>query len=214
MRYWNGIGAAKVLQQEGPALLLERIDNRLPLRDMVHSGQDAAASRIICQVADLLHAPRATSPPDQLLPLETWFAELAPAADKYGGILQDAQLIAHDLLRHQQEISILHGDLHHGNVLDGGPRGWLVIDPKGLWGDRAFDYANIFCNPDKKTALAPGRLAGQIAIVATAARIEPSRLLRWIIAYGGLSAAWSLNAEEDATIALRVAEIAYALLSS
>lgn len=214
MAYWNGTGAVKVLQQHGPALLLERVNSTPLLAEMARNGQDATASRIICEVADLLHAPRSTPPPAQLVPLEKWFDELRPAADKYGGILGDAQLIAHDLLRHQQEISILHGDLHHGNVLDGGNRGWLAIDPKGLWGDRGYDYANIFCNPDQETAVAPGRLAGQVAVVSTAARIEPSRLLRWIIAYGGLSAAWSLNAGEDATIALRTAETAYALLSS
>lgn len=30
----------------------------------------------------------------------------------------------------------LHGDLHHGNVLDFGASGWLAIDPKGLKGER------------------------------------------------------------------------------
>jgi streptomycin 6-kinase len=214
MAYWNGDGAARVWRQEGPALLLERLNSTPALAQMARNGQDAAASRIICHVADQLHTPRKGPRPAQLVPLETWFAELAPAAGKYGGILEDARLIAHDLLRHQQEICVLHGDLHHGNILDGGPRGWLAIDPKGLLGDRGYDYANIFCNPNRKIAGAPGRLAQQVAVVSTAARIEPARLLRWIIAYGGLSAAWSLNAGEDATIALRAAETAYALLSS
>jgi streptomycin 6-kinase len=42
-----------------------------------------------------------------------------------------------------------------------GPRGWLAIDPKGLCGERGFDFVNIFCNPDFALATAPGRLVRQ-----------------------------------------------------
>jgi streptomycin 6-kinase len=41
-----------------------------------------------------------------------------------------------------REEGVLHGDLHHDNVLDFGRRGWLAIDPHGLFGERGFDYAN------------------------------------------------------------------------
>ncbi|OUC96640.1 hypothetical protein CA984_14275 [Streptosporangium minutum] len=34
---------------------------------------------------------------------------------------------------------LVHGDLHPGNVLDGGPRGLVVIDPRPCVGDPAFD---------------------------------------------------------------------------
>nr|WP_225882432.1 aminoglycoside phosphotransferase family protein [Streptomyces aureocirculatus] len=34
---------------------------------------------------------------------------------------------------------LLHGDLHLGNVLDGGQRGLMAIDPKACAGDPCFD---------------------------------------------------------------------------
>jgi streptomycin 6-kinase len=37
----------------------------------------------------------------------------------------------------------------------------LAIDPKRLVGERGFDYANIFCNPDRHTATSPQRLSRQ-----------------------------------------------------
>ncbi len=37
-----------------------------------------------------------------------------------------------------------------------GPRGWLAIDPKGLIGERGFEYANLFRNPDAEVALSAG----------------------------------------------------------
>ncbi len=107
----------------------------------------------------------------------------------------------------------MHGDIHHGNVLDGGARDWLAIDPKGLVGKRGFDFANIFCNPDLETATAPGRLARQATVVAAAANLDGGRLLQWILAYAGLSAAWSMEDGEDATLAIGVAELAKAELA-
>jgi streptomycin 6-kinase len=67
---------------------------------------------------------------------------------------------------------VLHGDIHHGNILDAGQRGWLAIDPKGLIAERGFDFANMFCNPDLKTAVAPRRLARQASVVAEAADLD------------------------------------------
>jgi streptomycin 6-kinase len=103
---------------------------------------------------------------------------------------------------------VLHGDIHHENVLDGGARGWLAIDPKGLLGERGFDYANILCNPDIETAGAPARLRAGVAIIAREAGLEPSRILNWALAYAGLSASWTLGDGEDASPALEIAEIA------
>lgn len=93
-------------------------------------------------------------------------------------------------------------------------RGWLAIDPKRLLGERAFDFANIFCNPDLETASAPGRLARQATVVALAAGLDRRRLLRWILAYAGLSAAWSMGtSDEDPDLALLIAELAAAELT-
>jgi streptomycin 6-kinase len=103
--------------------------------------------------------------------------------------LNQAASTALELLAEPEEVVVLHGDIHHGNVLDFGPRGWLAIDPKGLVGERGFDHANLFCNPDLASATAPGRLARQATIVAEAARLDRRRLLRWILAWAGLSAA-------------------------
>ena len=121
--------------------------------------------------------------------------------------------MARELLAAPQDVTVLHGDLHHGNILDFGPRGWLAIDPKGLLGERGFDFANIFCNPDLAVATTPGRLARQVDIVALATGLGRSRLLKWILAYAGLSAAWTLGEGERPHLALAIAELAAAELA-
>jgi streptomycin 6-kinase len=209
MAWWGGEGAARVLARQGDAILLERAEGKASLGDFVHRGRDDEATRIICAVVTKLHAPR-TKPMPNLVPLAQWFEELEPAAATQGGILAVSAGAARDLLASQRQVAVLHGDIHHGNILDFGERGWLAIDPKGIVGDRGFDYANLFCNPDPATA--PGRLARRIEVVADAAGLERKRLLRWILAWAGLSAAWHLADGTSPETALAVAEIAAAHL--
>jgi streptomycin 6-kinase len=213
MSWWGGDGAARVLAQEGDALLLERATSTGSLVEMARGGCDDEASRVICAVAARLHAPR-RGPPPEVIPLPRWCAALEPAAARHRGVLRLAAATARELLAEPEEVVVLHGDLHHGNVLDFGTRGWLAIDPKGLVGERGFDYANLFCNPDLASATAPGRLARQATVVAEAAGLDRPRLLRWILAWAGLSAAWLLEDGEAPGIPLEVANIAATELAS
>jgi streptomycin 6-kinase len=211
MVWWHGEGAARVLAHAGDALLMERATGARSLASMARAGHDDEASRILCAAAEGLHAPRDRPRPD-LVPLAHWFRALEPAAAAHGGILARADAAARGLLAAPRDVTVLHGDIHHGNVLDFGARGWLAIDPKGLVGERGFDFANLFCNPDRETAVVPGRLARQADVVAVAAGLERGRLLRWVLAYAGLSAAWSLEDGDPPGVALAVAELAAAEL--
>ena len=122
------------------------------------------------------------------------------------------------LLAEPREEVVLHGDVHHDNILDFGTRGWLAIDPNRLRGERGFDYANIFCNPDigdpsqAAVATVPERFASRLAIVASRSGIERRRLLLWITAWTGLSAAWLIADGESPVVDLRIGELAAAEL--
>ncbi|HXQ45432.1 MAG TPA: aminoglycoside phosphotransferase family protein [Caulobacteraceae bacterium] len=215
MDWWAGEGAARVLAIEGQAILLERLTGGRALAHMARSGGDDEATRILCDVAGRLHEPRSAPPPATLVPLDRWHRSLGEAARTRGGPFAEAWAVARELLASPREVVVLHGDLHHDNVLDGGPRGWLAIDPKGLIGERGFEYANLFRNPDAEVALSPGRLARQARIVTEAAGLEPERLLAWVHAYAVLGAAWSLEDghDSDAAVGLKIAEIARAELA-
>ena len=213
MVWWTGEGAAPVLAHDREALLMVRLAGPRSLADMAREGRDDEATRTLCAVADRLHALRRGGPPAGLIPLRRWFRALAPAAAAQGGVLAGALATAETLFAEPQGWCVLHGDLHHANVLDGGELGWLAIDPKGLFGERAYDYANILCNPDGPTAIAPGRLAAQAAVIAEAARLPLKRVLAWTHAHAGVSAAWCIKDGFDPTAALAIAEIAGAELS-
>ncbi|KQX05891.1 hypothetical protein ASC59_16255 [Leifsonia sp. Root1293] len=207
---WNGHGAARVLAAEGAALLLERATGTRSLVRFVESGCDDEATRVLCEAAvtlhaasdDLLFADAGALDAPELVPLRVWFRELLNRADgtratvagSDPGFVRRAAAIARELLDGEdtgpQEVVALHGDIHHGNVLDFGERDWLAIDPKGLVGDRAFDYCNLLCNPSHERALEPGRLERQFAVAADASGLAPDRLARWLVAWCGLSSVW------------------------
>ncbi|MDY0884829.1 aminoglycoside phosphotransferase family protein [Dongia soli] len=220
LEWWDGLGAARVFERDAHAVLMERAIGSRSLPAIAYGGGDDEATRILCATAALLHAPRTKPPPLELVSLETWFVALWPLAahgrTPYQSLLRQSAAAARLLLDTPQEEIVLHGDLHHGNVLDfGTARGWLAIDPKGLYGERGFDFANILCNPEPEddkepVALRPGRFARQIDIILDLTGLDRARLLRWVQAYGGLSAAWYLNDgdDEEAQWPLAIARLA------
>lgn len=218
MVWWGGNGAAKVIAHQKKAILLERATGLTSLSAMSWEGQDAEACRIICFTANRLHISR-KQPLPQLPSLHDWFCPLKPAARRYGGILTRCAEISEELLSTPRDVVTLHGDLHHGNVLDFGISGWLAIDPKGVKGERGFDYANIFTNPDlgnpvPQVATVPEIFKQRLKIVAEIACLDKERLLMWILAWCGLSTAWLLESNEPVSITLEIAKLAIAELNS
>ena len=124
---------------------------------MACNGQDDEASCIACDVIARLHKPR-SAPPPGLVPLTIWFEALESAAQCEGGVLLESLAVARELLASPRDIVVLHGDVHHENVLDFASRGWLAIDPKRIIGERGYDYANLLCNPELPTVTDPSDL--------------------------------------------------------
>ncbi|MCD0174970.1 phosphotransferase [Deinococcus sp. 14RED07] len=211
MVWLEGEGAARVYHHGGAALLMERLESAPDLAALALGGQDDAATRILCGAAAGVHRDRPSLPPD-LPDLRRWFWSLE-AAQAQGGAFGQAWATAQRLLADPQDVRPLHGDLHHGNVLRSPERGWLVIDPKGLIGERTFDFANLLCNPTLDHALTPERLERQSALIAQEAGLDRARLLAWVEAYAALSAAWHLEDAqmEQARPSLAVSALAHSL---
>lgn len=211
MRWWDGDGAARVLASEGHVLLIERATGRDSLLAMASDGRDDQACRSLCEVAGRLHAHPAV-PPDGLQPLSMYFESLAQAARDHGGLYARAWRIAEGLLQATVDPVPLHGDLHHENVLDFGPqRGWLAIDPKRVIGDRGYDHATMFGDPLQLGRELPRRLERRLQVVAEASGLAPARLLAWIAAQQGVSAAWHLEDDEPEQAQLPLSVLAAAL---
>ena len=212
LAWWNGQGAAPVFLHEGPAVLMERAMRQKSLIQMAKNNQDDQATKIICAVVQKLHGLKNQNSPPSLTPLSDYFRALGPTASQHGGLFIQAHKTAQELLNNPINSVILHGDIHHGNILDFEDKGWLAIDPKGLVGESYFDFANLFLNPDFDLATQPGRLETQLNLVCKMADLDRNRLLKWILAYAGLSAAWHLEDGTDTELALAIANLALTLI--
>ena len=203
MVWWDGQGAAPVAACEGDAILMARATGA---RRLEREDDDGAVA-ILCAAVAKLHAPRPHPPP--VPPLRTLFAALLEGSEPR---LAGARRAAWDLLDEPRDEVLLHADIHHANVLDFGPGGWLAIDPWGFRGERTYDYANILRNPDLQRVEHPGRFDRGRRLIADHAGFDPDRLLRWIYAHAGLAAAWDLADGHDPARSFAILDLAEARL--
>lgn len=59
--------------------------------------------------------------------------------------MERSRLLCRELWVRHNRLSLLHGDLHHDNILLG-EEGYRIIDPKGVAGDPVFDLARFIFN--------------------------------------------------------------------
>lgn len=215
LEWREGNGAIRLLDRDQNACLIEDAGGLL-LRDFQRQFGDYKATDVILDVLHKLHAGSASPPAVELIPLRKHFTSLFAKAGRqidpaFAEILRWTATLAEDILGNQTDVKPLHGDLHHDNIIGGGARGWLAIDPQGLIGDPAYDVANVFGNP----LGAPGdildlsRIATLTARFSEAISCSETKILHYAAAHAGLSICWSMenkqSAEADENIAERLA---------
>jgi streptomycin 6-kinase len=198
----DGIGAVRLLGFEGQSMLLEYAGGTM-LSHVLETEGDEAATDITAELMARLFSPSDRAFPADLQPLRERFSSLfgKAKADRAAGLSTayvEAAKSAERLLAAPHDIRPLHGDLHHENILHG-ERGWLVIDPKGVVGDPAFDAANLFYNPLDRDDLCldPERIARMAGTFSTTLGQDARNILDYAIAYGCLSAAWHAEDGND-----------------
>ena len=107
---------------------------------------DDEATRCVAEIARTLHAGQAE--PRELPGLVTIGDAFEGPRDARvpDGVRDRAHAVFRELTATPSEAVVLHGDLHHMNVLRG-PDGWRAIDPHGWVGDPAFEPAALLANP-------------------------------------------------------------------
>jgi streptomycin 6-kinase len=94
---------------------------------------------------------------------------------------------------------LLHGDLHHENILQHGEH-WRVIDPKGLVGEPAFEAGAFVRNPMPQIAeesQLQKLLQRRLSIFADVWNCDYERLWGWSFSQAVLSAIWATEDEDN-----------------
>ena len=198
--WFSGHGVVRVLEidRASGALLLERalpgthLGSLVPLRD-----EEATAA-----VASLM--PVLWRPPDEgcsFPGVREWGESLVPGS-RAGGMYSE-------LCDSMGEVVVLHGDLHHDNVLRSGD-GWVAIDPKGVVGEPAYETGALLRNPfpGLLDVPSPGRLARRrVDQLCQLLGLDAARVRGWAYSQAALAAAWAVEDGEDPSFWLAVADI-------
>jgi streptomycin 6-kinase len=142
-----GPGAAEIVEHDHDLGLLVTA-RVLPGDDIrpVARRDDDIATREIAELARALHDDQ--SPVTGLPALREIGSafETGPDPRLPVQIIDAAERMFADLVTDAVDSVVLHGDLHHLNVLNAGG-GWIAIDPHGWVGDPAFEVAALLANP-------------------------------------------------------------------
>lgn len=180
----DGNFCVRLLEQAPGALLLEHLGGR-KLTDLVKRGEDARATDILIDVAEAIRKAGPSHRP--AVDLDQRFKGLQKAKPEWHDVLQtgtfrQAMAIARAAIDGQARAKkgMLHGDLHHTNVLEG-QRGWCAIDPLTIYGSPEAEYGQAFCNPGRLARVVndPGRAIGMADRIAVRTGMDPGALLSW-----------------------------------
>ena len=199
----KGYGVVDLIQSDSDAILIDYCDGK-SLEDHVIDGKDQEAAIIIADLLNRLH----TCPiPDNhsLISLAERFSPLFNHYENHHlietediSLFAKAAHLARSLLQNQQDVSLLHGDIHHGNIIFDSLMGWRAIDPKGIIGDRAYDVANVMMNPWDYPSLVQDkkRVMAQAGILAARMEVDGSKVIQYAFVHACLSALWFIEEGE------------------
>jgi streptomycin 6-kinase len=177
-------------------------------------SNEEAATEILVRVIERMSAHEI---PNACPTVEDWgkgFERYLTSADKQvpKQLVESAQQLFADLCASQSRTRLLHGDLHHYNVLSDSNRDWLAIDPKGVVGELEYEIGAVLRNPFERPELFLSRtiIERRLRQFATELRLDYQRMLRWAFAQAVLSAIWEI--EDGFTVdltnpSLRLAEV-------
>lgn len=216
---FNGKGVVRVFEHIGGALLLERLTPSTPLVSIVREERDNEATDVL---AGLIGEIRGTAPPARCPTVRQWgeaFGRYLASGDEHipRQLIDDARDHYLRLCASQQHAQLLHGDLHHDNVLWDSIRGWTAIDPKGVVGEIEYEIGAALRNPMAMQDLvtAPQRLQKRVEQFSTYLGLDAERVLGWAFGQAVLSAIWEVEdgrAVDVTHVGLRLAQAIGTLL--
>lgn len=205
LHHWQGRGAVRMLRADPRrrALLLERLSRR----DLTTVDDDEACL-VVADLYGRLHIPA----PGRLTPLtahlERWLGDLAsiprdaPVPRRF---VEQALSLGRDLLADNATVGVIvHGDLHHENVLADADGRWVAIDPSPMSGDAHYELAPMLWNRlGSRASDVRYDIRRRFYTITDAADLDQDRARDWVIVRMILNAHWAIEDAERAARPLR-----------
>ena len=201
LRLFDGRGAVRLLDsdEERGALLLERLEPGMKLAGSCETD-DEGATFAAAKVMRSLWRP---APSAHGFPLVArWGEGFGRHRARFGGttgplparLFDEAKALFRDLNDSSAEPVLLHGDLHHENILAARREPWLAVDPKGVVGEPAYEVGALLRNPIGRILAWPNLarvLERRVRQLSDELGFERERIRGWGLSQALLAAVWS-----------------------
>jgi streptomycin 6-kinase len=198
LRVFDGRGITRLIDvaEELGAFLTERLRPGRPLEKIDNDVQATAVA------ADVMKKLWKTVGEEHPFPtVGEWASGLDELRKEFEGetgpfpekLVDRAERIFDELLSSQGEKVLLHGDLHHWNILEAERAPWLALDPKGVVGEREYEVGALLRNPYNRISSWPDlaqQTARRIDQLSELLAFDRQRLAAWNFAQAVLSAWW------------------------
>lgn len=205
LKHFNGHGTVRLIDSDSKAglMLMERI---IPGQPLIDIQNDDFATTIFAQV---IRSLKKSAPDNHNFPsTNDWSRRFSRLRNQFEGnpgpfpaqIFDRAEKIMSDLHKSSTDPIVLHGDLHHWNILSAGSETWLAIDPKGVVGEKEYEIGAWLRNPYPdilKTANLPKVCARRLDILVDELGYDRDRMAGWAFSQSVLSAIWSFEENSD-----------------
>lgn len=202
LRQYAGRATVRLLavDEASGAMLLERAEPGTMLSELVtDAAGDDEATHIAARVMRDLWQPLPVA--HSFPSTQDWARGLERLRARFDGgtgpfdpaLVALAEVLFRDLHASAAESVLLHGDLHHDNILAARRAPWLAIDPKGLAGEPAYEIGAFLRNPSPWLYDQPDPVAvvrRRVDIFAGELGLDRRRIHQWNVAQAVLSAWW------------------------
>jgi streptomycin 6-kinase len=199
---FEGRGVVRVCDHVPGAILVERLSPGHSLTGLASGGSDDDATRVLAETIRAM-APRRAPP--GMPTVQDWgmsFERYTTRGDAQipAGLVSTASRVYADLCRSQRHVRLLHGDLHHENVLFDATRGWIAVDPKGVVGELEYEVGAALRNPYDRPDLFTNAstIQQRVDCFARELDLKAGRVLSWAFAQSVLAAIWVV--EDDGRV--------------
>ncbi len=198
LRTFDGHGAARLIEADADlgAMVLERIQPGLSLSRV---EDDQRATSIAADVMRRLWQP---PPADHSFPtVGDRAAGLSKLRDMFAGgtgpipasLVERAEALCSELMDSMGDRVLLHGDLHHYNILSAEREPWLAIDPDGVDGEREFELWQFMRNRLERSQDAKRALPRLVDQFVDELGLDRERIVGWGLAQSVLSLWWGIE---------------------
>lgn len=193
LKFFQGPNCVKIIDYnlELGALLMSQLQPGKNLSSLI-AIDDRKATHIAAHLLQALH--QEVSP--EFKTLAQTLPDFSQNFDLLKTFLPLARQLKAQLLNSSAPYErLLHGDFHHGNILQS-QETWCIIDPEGLCGDVGYDLAVFMRNPLTHLVALPNAkliVSQRITDLANTLQYPSSRLWQWTFLQTMVSAYWSLE---------------------